>query len=369
VTIDSVAGDLQLLASDMRNSEVLLISPTGEGNVSRVSTAVANPAAACAADLNRDGTAELLIAELGSLLPQDHDRGAVLWLADGVGGAQPPVPLLSGIGRVADVSVGDFNGDGREDLVVAEFGWHQTGSIHLMLQQGVTPDGVPEFKTQVLDHRPGAIHVPVCDLNQDGRLDFIALISQEFEVIEAYLGNGDGTFVVQRIDDAGDPAFGSSGIQVVDLDRDGDLDVLSTNGDTFDSQYVKPYHGVRWLENAGDFPFRVHELSRMPGVNRALAADFDLDGDLDVAACSLLPAGLRGEIPADGFDSVNWLEQVSPGQFKRHSIERNNSTHAAMYVNDLNRDAKPDIVVGTFVDGPIGETPVVSVFWNDGGGP
>jgi hypothetical protein len=103
----------------------------------------------------------------------------------------------------------------------------------------------------------------------------------------------------------------------------------------------------------------------MPGVHRALAADFDLDGDLDVAACALLPAGLLGDVPAEGFDSVTWLEQVAPGQFERHPIERNNATHAAMCVSDLNRDGKADIVVGTFDDGSGGGQPLVSIYWND----
>lgn len=83
------------------------------------------------------------------------------------------------------------------------------------------------------------------------------------------------------------PNWGSSGIQLVDLDKDGDLDVLLTHGDTFDDGIVKPYHGIQWLENTGAYPFFAeHTLAPKPGVHRAEAADLDGDGDLDIVACA-----------------------------------------------------------------------------------
>ena len=357
----------RLLVSDMRGGSVLFTDADDGFRTLQRFAQLANPAAVRTCDLNADGFDELLVADLGSLLPEDHDRGGVIWLPDGFAqNGRDPVRLLGGIGRVADLSVGDFDGNGMQDIVVAEFGWHTTGSIRLMLNRGHGDDGIPRFETTIIDERSGTIHIPVCDLNGDGQLDFVAVISQEHEVIEAFLGNGDGTFQVQRIDDAGDPSFGSSGIQLVDLDQDGDLDVLSTNGDTFDSRYIKPYHGIRWLENRGVFPFHVHELTRMPGVHRALAADLDGDGDLDIAACALLPTGLRGDLPDGGLDSVIWLEQVSPGQFQRHAIEQHDLTHAAMLVEDLDGNGRNDIVVGRFSEQHNDARPMLTVYWNDG---
>ena len=87
------------------------------------------------------------------------------------------------------------------------------------------------------------------------------------------------------------PNWGSSGIELVDLDKDGDLDVLLTHGDTFDDGIVKPYHGIQWLENTGGYPFVEHTLAQMPGVHRAQAADLDGDGDLDIVAAALLAGG------------------------------------------------------------------------------
>src|SRR5579859_2502139 len=107
------------------------------------------------------------------------------------------------------------------------------------------------FVATVFDPRHGAIHVPIADLNHDGRPDFVALISQEFETVVAFLNTGPGKFEPHVTHAAPHPAFGSSGIQLVDLDQDGDLDVLYSNGDVLDSNLLRPYHGIQWLENRG----------------------------------------------------------------------------------------------------------------------
>ena len=63
--------------------------------------------------------------------------------------------------------------------------------------------------------------MPVGDLNKDGRPDFVALISQEHETVVAFLNEGNGRFRKETIYTAPHPAFGSSGIQLIDLDGQG----------------------------------------------------------------------------------------------------------------------------------------------------
>ena len=100
----------------------------------------------------------------------------------------------------------------------------------------------------------------------------------------------------------------------MDTDKDGDLDVLMTHGDTFDDQILKPYHGIQLLENRGTYPFVEHNLANMAGVHRAQAADMDGDGDLDIVACALVSS--EGPETA-ALPALVWLEQVKPGSSSR----------------------------------------------------
>jgi hypothetical protein len=256
--------------------------------------------------------------------------------------------LADELGRVADVQAADFDGDGDLDLVVAEFGAQTLGEI-LILENRTTDEERPSFVRSTVDARHGAIHVPVADLNGDGRPDFVALISQEHETVVAFLNAGNNRFLPHVIYAAPHPAFGSTGIQLVDLDRDGDRDVLMTNGDTLDSNLLRPYHGIRWLENQGSYPFRDHHLASLYGVNRAVAADIDGDGDMDIAATTFLPGSFYQPLCREmNLDAVIILEQDAPGHFVRHSLETVTCDHATCDLGDFDADGDLDFVTGNF---------------------
>lgn len=358
-----------LISSDMRLGEVRLWEPGRPAGSSVVIAQHSNPAHAQTCDLDADGVNELIVADLGSFLPEDHRLGKVWWLRQQAKGAPwKVIELAGGLGRVCDVEPADVDGDGDTDLIVAEFGWRKSGRILLLRNQGMK-ESVPSMALEVVDARHGAIHVPVADLNGDGRPDFVALISQEHEVIEAFLNRGDGKWERKPIHAALDPSFGSSGIELVDLDADGDLDVLYTNGDSFDSDLIKPYHAVRWLENRGSYPFTVHHLTALPGAHRALAADMDADGDLDIVAVALLPERASNRKQSGSLFGVIWLEQTGERdgagsmRFLLHSVEDATCHHAACELADWNGDGAIDIVAGNF-DWNSGELPPITVYLN-----
>jgi hypothetical protein len=297
-------------------------------------------------DLDGDGIKDLVVADLGSLPPTEHRTGRVVWLKGDRDGRFAPVVLLDGVGRVTDVRVRDFNGDGKPDLVVAVFGWHQ-GEV-LYLENRTSDWAKPDFRPTTLDARSGAVALDVGDVNGDGKLDVVALLSQEHETAVAFLGDGKGGFTPKTAYAAPHPAYGSSGIQLVDLDGDGDLDILYTNGDTLDPPFLlKPYHGVQWLENRGTFPFVHRPITAQYGAMRAVAADFG-DGTRCVVSVAFLPPPVHAPAREAGAEAVQILRPVAPGRFERHVLAGGDCAHFSCAAGDLFGDGRAHLVVGNY---------------------
>jgi hypothetical protein len=339
---------LTILACEMRWGLVMALQPYEAKPVWQILAKVPNPAHAEVVDLDRDGIQDVLVADLGNSMPTDRRCGSVVWLRGHKDGRFTPITLLRDVGRVADVQAADFRGTGKLDLVVAAFGWQQTGEI-IFLENQTTDWSKPTFVPKVLDERHGTIHVPVTDLNGDGKPDFVALISQENETIVAFLNEGNGNFRKETIYTAPHPAYGSSGIQLVDMDGDGDIDVLYTNGDVLDKPYLlKPYHSVQWLENRGKFPFVHHPVTPMQGVHRAVAGDLTSRGHKDVIAVSFLPSEGFPEREKLKLDAILLLERTDAGEFVCHSLQEGSCDHVTCAIGDLYGTGRQDLVTANF---------------------
>ena len=341
--------DPVLLVCDMRHGAVSAIDPTGRPPRLELLARLNCPCHVEPCDLDGDGAVDLVVADLGNFYASDQDRGRVVWLRRrDTSGPYAEVVLASELGRVADVRPADVDGDGDLDLIASEFDSVRTGRIALL--RNVSTDGEPpRFEPEEIEPREGTIHLPVEDLTGDGLLDFVALVSQEYEHVDAFINQGDGLFHLRTLWAGPDPAFGSSGLELVDLDQDGDTDVLFTNGDTFDEQYLKPCHGVQWLENLGDLRFTYHRLADLPGAYRALAGDLDLDGDLDVVVTVFVNPQVGFLNPTAGrLASIVCLEQTSPGQFVRHTLETDFPYHATFEIADFDADGDLDLAVGSY---------------------
>jgi hypothetical protein len=356
-------GKLEIVACDMGRGSVFIGDPARTPGVLRQIAVLNNPAHSQMVDLDKDGREDLLIADLGEFLPSDHEKGTIVWLRQTAPLQFEKRTLIDRLPRNADVEAADFDGDGDLDLVVASYGFRKVGST-LYYENETTDWSAPKFVDYTIDARPGAIHVPPVDLDKDGRMDFLVLVSQQFEHLVAYLNRGRGKgFRQETIFRAVTPVWGSSGIEPVDFDGDGDTDVLMTNGDSLDDFTIRPFHGVRLFENRGEFPFTQHDLAAMPGVHRAQAADMDGDGDLDVVVCAFLPdtqhpqfqnLGRQGDVA--GLTAVGWIEQVGKWEFRLHALEKGIPSHVTLDLADFDGDGDVDLVTGNFTGFTFGKT-------------
>ncbi|MCA9137604.1 MAG: VCBS repeat-containing protein [Planctomycetales bacterium] len=355
---DSVAGNA-LVYCDINTGAVNAYWPSHpEVEVKRLATLL-QPVHTEVCDLDQDGRQDLLVADIGEFNAADSDLGRVIWLQRNSDSETFRTHVLAeGLSRTADARAGDLDGDGDIDVLVATFGWRNSGRTFMLVNQGKDQDGIPQFESREVDPRHGPIHVPLVDFDGDGDLDFITLISQEHERIELFTNDGTGHFENQLIWAAPDPAYGSSGIELVDMDGDGDLDVLYTNGDSFD-RGPKPFHSVQWLENDGKLPMQRHEIGLMTGVSNATGGDFDGDGDVDVIAVALLASQTSREWVSKGVSPIVMFTRQADGSFTPSRLEGRLHDYLSIVKGDFNGDDKLDFAIGNFFRPSAAEIPEV----------
>ena len=302
---------------------------------------VAGPAHLAFADIYGTGRQDVLVAGMGQITPSNERIGAVVVLENLDNRTFRRRVLIERVARVTDVQAANLSGhtDGRLDLVVGQFGYSQ-GETRWMRNKGGW-----EFESRIVNSQSGCVHTPLADFDGDGRLDFAALISQEWEEVHLFLNQGNGRFRGTIVWGSTNEDYGSSGLDVADMNRDGRPDLIYTNGDGFDyaGYGVRSWHGIQWLENLGSGKFRFHRVADMPGAYAPCAADLNGDGHLDLVAVS---GFADWEDPA----SVSLMAFMADGAggFTRVPLANRPTQLVTAAVGDLDGDGVPEIVTGGF---------------------
>ncbi len=278
------------------------------------------PFSIAVADLNGDGKIDLVVANY-----QDGDVSVLL--ANGDGTFQTAVNYPAGT-NPQSVAIGDFNGDGKVDLAVANRG---DNDVSVLLGNG---DGT--FQAS-LNYGTGSnpCSVVVGDFNGDGKLD-LAVTNNSDNDISVLVGNGDGTFQAALPYATGS---GPYAIAAGDFNGDGKLDLAVTN---FNS------NNVSILLGNGDGTFQT-AVNYGNGFNpqSVVTGDFNGDGKLDLAvanACSNsnCPHGSVSVFLGNGDGTFGIAVNYDVG-----------SDPLPLVIGDFNGDGKPDVAVANGGDNTI----------------
>ncbi len=349
-------GRAELLACDAERNRVFQyrLLPNGDWDERPLGPELPAPAAATPVDLDGDGDLDLVVAVLGSVLPTDDRIGQVVWLENRAGEFHARV-LLDRVRRVSDVQAADFDGDGDVDLVAAVFGYHHGEILHLENRGG------GRFRDHLLLATDGPSHVPVADFTGDGKPDIAALVSQDHEEVWLFANAGGGRFEPRRIFHSPNFDLGTVGLVAADINGDAKMDLLLVAGDNLEvnHHYPQPWHGLLWLENRGSDAFETRRLASVGGAYAAAVADFDGDGDLDIAVACMFNDWHRS-----GSASLVLLTNDGARNFTATSLATEPTHLATVAAGDWNGDGRPDLAAGCLhLDTPTPERAARLVAW------
>lgn len=296
------------------------------------------PARVRVCDLNQDGRPDLLVACQGSMEPTNDRVGAVVVLENlGEGKFQNRVLMADGF-RVTDVRAADVNADGRPDVIVSQSGLTE-GEVHWLENRGGW-----QFESHSLAKQPGAVSLAPADYDGDGNPDVAVLFAGERDQVRLLRQTPDHAFADTVIWEATHAAWGGSGLEVCDLNRDGSPDLLLANGNSFSGGFPEPapWHALHWLENRAGV-FDVHRIGAAPGCFSPVALDVDGDGDIDVVSGS----AVNDVLDPDAVSLTAWLNDGQQ-RFRAEPLAREPSRLGCLAAGNVAGSGVPMLVTGAF---------------------
>jgi hypothetical protein len=194
---------------------------------------------------------------IGKMYPNDEKLGTMYELQ-----GSKPVTILDSLKRPVDLQVADLNEDGILDYVICEYGFEQG---QLIWVDGKTKEKHP------LKMQAGARNVVIRDFTGEGKLDLMVLTAQSREGVSLFINKGKGAFIEKPLLQF-DAVFGSSYMEVADMNKDGNADIIVSNGDNADYSFSKKaFHGVHIYLNDGRNNFKESYFFPAYGASKTMA--------------------------------------------------------------------------------------------------
>jgi len=292
-----------------------------------IADSVDSPYAISSSDIDGDGDADLATASLSG----------ALWLENSGAGW-----IRHQIGATAcwGIASGDIDSDGDIDL--ASCNWYGSDT---KWYENVDGQGNSWTEHTISGTYHYATRVRIADLNSDGDMDVVIAKASVSQIV--YFENTDGVGSSWEPRVICNTIFGSSGgaqvwaLEIADLDKDGDIDVLTAASDP------TPLGMAIWVENVtGDgLLWQKHSIdANLTGANGIAAADLDDDGDVDVAVCSGAKWGEKLEA---------WYENVDRDgiAWNLHDLGSAGIWPMDPEIADVDDDGSPEVLVSDLANG------------------
>ncbi len=293
-------------------------------------------------DKDADGKNIGYVSAIGRMAPIDFPNGKIVKVGlDAAHVNDDQTHIAADLPRPVQTLTGDFDKDGVNEIVVLGQG-NKKGAVYLLKQASDKT-----YTQQVVLDKEGSVQAVKGDFNKDGWLDIMVLTGTGDEGLWLLTNNQKGGFTTKKLLSF-PPTNSSTSFQLVDMDRDGKLDLVYTCGYNYhDSRILKPYHGVYIFSNTGDWDFKQKWFYPINGCTKAIAADFDGDGDIDIATIAFF-ADMQNT-PQEEFV---YFEQSKPLDFKAHAVPVSKyGRWMCMETADLNNDGQLDIILGNYANG------------------